>query len=482
MGTTSINSGVAAVLSKKSDTFAEPLPFQKRINFVVKGNRKTPNPEGWDEYDGSIYDSERGYGWLVDLTGNGRDREARSIVQLANGTTTSLEDLGRLELANMQGTHGENQPLVFRIDLPDGWYRVTCTSVNPGGPLPLVDQRSFKCRAHDVVFAGANHGAPLVVKGNQLVEGTGVVEVTDGHLRIVIGDTAYGGWTWEYRGPWYAGWKQWFGKGHLYANSWYKKLTRRVDPGFHALRLNSLTIEAAPTATVQPVLVFRDFFNRDNSSDVNSDVSETHKWIRSRLHPEISGDIDVDLYQTSMRLVSHKRHENVIGLTQEKLSPGKGIIRYSTRVSLFMGEGSHRNSGSQEGGILMLGEPAGATEFNSTFVGVRINGQGPAAKGWLVYKTGDGKDGYRTNLEVPDTMLPFKITEGEFEIIIEHDVSGNIVKQINVNGFDVTNQFTKIDLSQRIGQGLFGIRGAMHNHNAKVKLQQFYWYYRVEIL
>ena len=42
---------------------------------------------------------------------------------------TTPRALGRLELATWQGTHQENQPLVFRIDLPNGWYRVRCASV-----------------------------------------------------------------------------------------------------------------------------------------------------------------------------------------------------------------------------------------------------------------------------------------------------------------------------------------------------------------
>ena len=72
-------------------------------------------------------------------------------------------------------------------------------------PVPLVDQRSFKCRAHDVVFAGFSYGVPLKIQGNRLVEGSEGVEVTDGHLRVVVGDPAYGGWTWSYPGPLWRG-------------------------------------------------------------------------------------------------------------------------------------------------------------------------------------------------------------------------------------------------------------------------------------
>lgn len=180
--------------------------------------------------------------------------------------------MGRLELSTWQGTHQENRPLVFRIDLPDGWYRVTCTSVDPiHGPLPLVDQRSIKFRAHDVIFAGPSYGAPLKIEGSRLVEGSAIVEVTEGHLRLVVGDPAYGGWTWSYQGPWYRGWSEWFGRlnHQRYAEIWYQKLTRTVDPGYHSLRLNSLEIQRLVAPAQQTSLLFRDFFNRDDSSDLN---------------------------------------------------------------------------------------------------------------------------------------------------------------------------------------------------------------------
>jgi hypothetical protein len=189
-------------ISVRRHTLDPKLPsFDKKIDFVFTGDRRTITPPGWDAYDGSIYHAQRGYCWLTDLSKHGRDRGANASITLQDGTRTSPEELGRLELANWQGTHQENRPLVFRINLPNGWYGITCTSVEPGSQhLPLVDQRSFKCRAHDVVFAGANYGPPLVVGGDRLVEGCGIVEVTESHLRIVVGDPAYGGWTWKYRG------------------------------------------------------------------------------------------------------------------------------------------------------------------------------------------------------------------------------------------------------------------------------------------
>ncbi len=74
----------------------------------------------------------------------------------------------------------------------------------------------------------------------------------------------------------------------------------------------------------------------------------------------------------------------------------------------------------------------------------------------------------------------FKITEGEFEIIVDHDVKNNVLRQIRVNGVDVTEKWSIKDRTQRIRQGLYGIRSAMNSANSKIKIQQFYWYYRVE--
>ena len=111
---------VAAIYLESNATYYHTSSMLKKINFVVKGRRSTLNAKGWDEYDGSIYNTERGYGWLTDLAGNGRDRGADASIWLAGGTKTSSQNLGRLELANWQGTHKENDPLVFRIDVPDG--------------------------------------------------------------------------------------------------------------------------------------------------------------------------------------------------------------------------------------------------------------------------------------------------------------------------------------------------------------------------
>lgn len=459
----------------------EFLSIHKKINFVVKGNRCTPNPEGWVEYDGSIYNAVREYGWLTNLSGKGRDRGADSTILLTDKVKSSPKDLGRLELANWQGTHQENLPIVFRIDLPDGWYCVTCTSVDPGTtPLPLVNQRCFKCRAQDVVFAGAHYGEPLVISGDQLVEGSGVVEVTDGHLRIVVGDPSYSGWTWSHQGPWYRGWKRWCGYGYQYANGWYQKITRYVDPGFHNLRLNSLEVEQVTAPVNRYSLIFRDFFNRDNNQDINVGVLDANRWDKVKLNKNISDNIETELYQTSIKLTSIQSEAGLIGLLHNRISPDDGTVRYSTRVSLFTGEGSQKHSGKQEAGIIILVEPLEPNEFNATFVGISFDGDRSETMGSLQYRVGDGEKGYRINLEIPDTALPFKITEGEYEIIVEHDVAQNVITTIKINGVDITNLLDDEERKQRRAQGVYGIRSLINNCNSEVNLKQFYWFYRVE--
>lgn len=476
-----VNRDSAPHASTASERGLQSQPLRRQINFIFSPERVTPNPYGWEEYDGSLYNTKRGYGWLEDLSAQGRDRGAEATIILSDGTKSSPKELNRLELANWQGTHQENLPLVFRIDLEDGWYRITCASVDPGArPLPLVDRRSFKCRAGDVVFAGANYGAPLTVGGNRLVQGSGIVEVTEGHLRVVVGDPAYSGWTWTYSGPWYNGWGSWLSSYHRYATTWSEKFSRRIDSGFHSLRLNSLQVERIPPVVQTTTLVFRDFFNRNDSREVNAGLVEAKRWVRVNLDLGLPGNIRSTLYRTSMKLESPLNSAGVVGMVQSEQSPVAGIIRYSTRVSLFMGQGSHARSGSQEAGILLLAEPSEPTDFNSTFLGVGFDERREASKGRLIFRVGDGKRAYRTNLEIPETNLPFKITEGEFEIVLDHDVGANVLTRIMVNGVDVTNRWSAKDRTQRIYQGLFGIRSGMTG--GKSTLRQYYWYYRVEAL
>ena len=394
---------------------------------------------------------------------------------------TTPRALGRLELATWQGAHQENQPLVFRLDLPNGWYRVRCASVAHGA-LPVIDQRNFSCRAQDAVFAGSQYGPPLQVRGTDLVEGSNVVEVIDGHLRIVVGDPAYGGWTWSYKGAWHRGWDTWWGKwgDHRYAETWYQKLTRVIDPGFHHLRLNSVEIERLPAPAKGPAVFFRDFFNRDDSPDINSGVTRADQWVKVRLHPAMPERIGSELYKTSLKLIGSKSGKGLLGMMQKKPSPEKGIIRYATRVSLFTGEGSKIHSGFQEAGLLILGDTTGTIDFNSTFIGIAFDRSRSETRGWVKYRVGNGANGYRTNLEIPDTLLPFHVTEGEHEIIADHDVHNNTLGRIQINGVDITGHVPLPDRRQRIHHGLFGIRGFMDPLGSGVSLQQFYWYYRVE--
>ncbi len=461
----------------------DPTPLRKRINLIAAAQPRTPNPPGWEAYDGSVYTEARGYGWLTNLPIRGRDRGERGAIVLFDGTRTSPQSMGRLELSTWQGTHQENRPLVFRIDLPDGWYRITCTSVDPiNGSLPLVDQRSIKFRAHDVIFAGPSYGAPLKIEGNRLVEGSAIVEVTEGHLRLVVGDPAYGGWTWSYQGPWYRGWSEWFGRlnHQRYAEIWYQKLTRTVDPGYHSLRLNSLEIKRLAAPAQQTSLLFRDFFNRDDSSDLNIGLPASHHWSRVELHPAYRDRISSELYKTAVKLTGPVKGRGVIALVQKAASPQGGTIRYSTRVSLYTGAGSQLHSGIQEAGLLILGDLDQPTEFNSTFIGVAYDSSRRETPGWVRYRVGNGKEGYRTNSEIPDTLLPFKITEGEYQIIAEHDIGSSMLKQIRINGIDMTDKWPQADRRQPVSRGLYGLRALMDAHRSGVRLQQFYWYYRAE--
>jgi len=465
-------------------TTLELEPLRKKIDFVATSARKrTPNPAGWEAYDGSVYTKERGYGWISQLTGfHAADGGPDVTIHLAGEVATSPRKLGRLELANWQGTHRENQPLVFRIDLPNGWYRVVCASVG-FGVLPVVDQRSFKCRAHDSIFAGPQYGVPLKARGVDLVEGSNIVEVTDGHLRIVVGDPAYGGWTWSYKGPWYRGWDKWWGKwgDYRYAETWYQKLTRVVDPGFHSLRLNSLEIERVSRPAKKPALFFRDVFNRDDSQDINSGVAAENRWVKIALDSAIP-NLRTELYKTSLKLIGSKNGKGLLGVIQKKPSPERGIIRYATRVSLFTGEGSKIHSGFQEAGLLILGEATGPTDFNSTFIGIAFDRSRRETPGWVKYRVGNGRNGHKTNVEIPDTSLPFQVTEGEYEIIVDHNVTDNVLEKVRINGEDITESFSLDDRKQRLRRGLFGIRASIDPLGSGVTLQQFYWYYRVEAI
>jgi hypothetical protein len=471
--------------STVSPTPVEQKPIYKKINLVDVRRRRTLNPPGWEEYDGSRYTKERGYGWLTDLKGHGWDGGGVGTMILPDGVRASPVTLGRLELGNWQGTHQDNLPIVFRIDLPDGWYRVTCTSVDPdNAPLPLVDLRSIKFRAHDVVFAGPNYGAPLRVEGNRLIEGSGIVEVTSGELRIVVGDPAYGGWTWAYQGPWYRGWKGWFGKrgNGRYAMGRYQKLARFVDPGFHSLRFNSLVIEQVPPPAEETALVFRDFMNRDDDPNINTGLQAGDHWVKVPRQPSFPQGPRVDLYKTSIRVVSASQIMETVSLIQMKWSPSTGVVRYSTRVSLFTGEGSKIHSGSQEAGLLILGKPNEPNDFTSTFIGIAFDRQGAETAGGIILRVGNGIDGFRTDRKIVDEFLPFRITEGEYAISVDHDVESNVLRRIQINGFDITNIFLPESLKQRISNGLFGVRSVLNPRGSGVTLQQFYWYYRVELL
>ena len=149
---------------------------------------------------------------------------------------------------------------------------------------------------------------------------------------------------------------------------------------FIMLRLNSLEVERVAAPAKKATLVFRDFFNRDDSPDINSGVAEENQWVKVRLNPVVER-IESELYKTSVNSLVQRSGKAQIGIIQKKMSPEKGTIRYSTRVSLFTGEGSKIHSGFQEAGLLILGEPNALTEFNSTFIGVGFDHNRAASPG-----------------------------------------------------------------------------------------------------
>lgn len=463
-------------------TAQEEQTFRKKINLVSKPDMRTPNPLGWEEYDGSPYTKERGYGWLAPPAGFVAGGGSEDLtIELPEGVT-SPRKMGRLELADWHGAHRENQLLVFRIDLASGWYRVGCAS-SALIVLPVVDQITFKCRAHDSVFAGPSYGAPLKARGVELIEGANIVEVTDDHLRIVVGDPAYAGWTWSYEGAWYRGWRRWWGTwgDQRYAETWYQKLTRTIDPGFHTLRFSALDIERVSPPVDVPAPVFRDFFNRDDSHDVNSGVTGTDRWVSVSLHPAMPAGVTTELSKTSLALTASGEGKGTIGVLQMKTSPADGIIRYSTRVSLFTGEGSKVRSGAQEAGLLILAEGS-PTDFSSTFVGVALDQGLRTPSGWVRYRVGNGRDGYRTSVDIAETSLPFHVTEGEHQLVVDHNIKENLLERIQINGNDITGLISPGDRKQRVSRGAFGIRAFMDPLSSGVRLKQFYWYYRVEDL
>jgi hypothetical protein len=127
------------------------------------------------------------------------------------------------------------------------------------------------------------------------VEGSAIVEVTGGHLRVVVGDPSYSGWKWRHVGPWYSDLSHWKKVEFAYTQNWWQRLTRTVDPGFHTLSLNSLQVQGVPAPVGRPALVFRDFFNREDNSDVNAGVASTQHWLEVKPDPHVPDGLRADL-------------------------------------------------------------------------------------------------------------------------------------------------------------------------------------------
>jgi hypothetical protein len=81
---------------------------------------------------------------------------------------------------------------------------------------------------------------------------------------------------------------------------------------------------------------------------------------------------------------------------------------------------------------------------------------------------------------ISDSSLPFRIAEGEYELIVDHDVRNHVVQRVQINGEDITARFSPSDRKQRVPIGIFGLRSYMDPLGSGVDLRQFFWYYRVE--
>ncbi len=264
--------------------------------------------------------------------------------------------------------------------------------------------------------------------------------------------------------------------------NWYERLTRTIHHGFHSLELNALQFKRVAPPPHRTELIFRDLFNRDNALDINAGVAASEHWTQLRLHPNLPDPIHAALYQTSIQLSNPERTRGLTGLLQAEPSPAGGIVLYATRVSITTGTGSHQHAGVQEAGLLLLAEPSSPSEFNATFVGVGFDSHHPVTKGRIHYRVGNGRGGYRTNLKIPDVRLPMDITEGEYEIIVKHDVPHNVLRHIRINNVDITPHLTEAQRTQRLTRGLYGIRSAIENTDSHVQPKQHYWYYGVESL
>jgi hypothetical protein len=218
--------------------------------------------------------------------------------------------------------------------------------------------------------------------------------------------------------------------------------------------------------------VFRDFFNRDDDPDINRHVPEAARWTRRDLRAG-AAPIGAALSTTSLALTATS--PSAVAFVQGEPSPARGVVRYSTRVSVMSGEGSRSGSGVHEAGLLLLGDRAVA-DTAATFVGLSIDGD----RGGVTVRVGDGAGGYLAAVTIAAARLPFEVAAGEHEIEVDHDVVGRVLRRIAVNGIDVTPLVPPEARRQRVERGLFGLRAAMEPVSARQRLQQFYWVYRVE--
>jgi hypothetical protein len=248
------------------------------------------------------------------------------------------------------------------------------------------------------------------------------------------------------------------------------------------LRTNSIEIEAVRAPAATATMLFRDFFNRDDADDLTGGRAGENGWTHTSLRPSIAGRLGCSLSSSSVTLAGSATEPASAALWQRAAGPAAGVVRYSTRVSLFMGEGSKSHQGSQEAGLLLLGDPRHPSGVSATFVGITLDGEAAGFGGSVTYRVGNGKSGYRTDVGIPAASLPFPLIEGEYEIVVEHDADAGALISVRINGVEISGQCPAGSLVQERSTGLFGMGGVMLPGRSGVALRQHFWYYRVDSL
>ena len=188
----------------------------------------------------------------------------------------------------------------------------------------------------------------------------------------------------------------------------------------------------------------------------------------------VLGGPGLALQSTALRLRG-SRHQAVGSVVvQEGLSPAEGVVRYTTSVSVCTGEGSRAGSGRQEAGLLLLANPQRPNDDTGTFVGVVVGRR----SGVAVRSGNPGLE--RRSVIISAGELPFDLVAGEYEILVEHDVTANFLRRIAVNGYDISSRVATEVRRPPHNRGRFGIRAVLDPMGSTVALAQFFWFYRVD--